>query len=69
MLPMTIIETISIAPLALNLDKSHELPHVSPGLRVMARTTSASLSDYPEWSKDERFNTLKDNLVTDGCAS
>jgi hypothetical protein len=66
---MTQIETISIAPISFKVESSHDLPHVSPGLRVMARTTSASLSDYPEWSKDERFNTRKDNLVSDGVAS
>ena len=40
-----------------------------PGLRVMARTTTSSLSDYPEWSLDELRGYRRDAVVTDGACS
>ena len=65
---MAITERITLAPISHDLNLSNELPKVMPGLRVMARTTSSSLADYPTWELSERFGR-KDNLVTDGTAS
>jgi hypothetical protein len=39
------------------------------GLRVMARTTTSSLSDYPEWNMDELRSYRRDAVVTDGACS
>jgi hypothetical protein len=39
------------------------------GLRVRVRTTTASLSDYPEWNLDELRPHERDRLVTDGSCS
>ena len=39
------------------------------GLRVRVRTTTSSLSDYPEWSLDELKQNDRDRLVTDGACS
>jgi hypothetical protein len=39
------------------------------GLRIMARTTTSSLSDYPEWSLDELRSYRRDAVVTDGACS
>ena len=40
-----------------------------PGLRVAARTTTSSLSDYPEWSMDELRCQRRDAIITDGACS
>lgn len=37
-----------------------------PGLRVMARMTSSSMSDYPEWDLKDHTNHP---VVTDGACS
>ncbi len=39
------------------------------GLRVRIRTTTASLSDYPEWNLDELRLHDRDRVVTDGSCS
>ncbi len=39
------------------------------GLRVRVRTTTASLSDYPEWNLEELRPQDRDRLVTDGACS
>lgn len=39
------------------------------GLRIMVRTTTASLSDYPEWSMEELRASRRDLVVTDGACS
>jgi len=41
----------------------------SVGLRVRVRTTTSSLSDYPEWNLDELRMSDRDKLVTDGACS
>jgi hypothetical protein len=48
---------------------SRELEGESAGLRIMVRTTTASLSDYPEWSLDELRGYRRDAVVTDGACS
>jgi hypothetical protein len=40
-----------------------------PGIRVRVRTTTSSLSDYPEWNLDELRSLDRDRLVTDGACS
>ena len=40
-----------------------EIESLIPGLKVMVRTTSSSLSDYPEWNLDDH------NVVSDGACS
>jgi hypothetical protein len=37
------------------------------GLKVSVRTTTSSLSDYPEWNLDELRNPNR--LITDGACS
>jgi hypothetical protein len=39
------------------------------GLRIMARTTTSSLSDYPEWNLDDLKTYRRDAVVTDGACS
>jgi hypothetical protein len=39
------------------------------GLRVRVRTTTSSLSDYPEWNLDELRASDRERLVTDGSCS
>ena len=39
------------------------------GLRVRVRTTTSSLSDYPDWNLDELRLHDRDRLVTDGACS
>ncbi|MBU6153248.1 MAG: hypothetical protein KGP28_02995 [Bdellovibrionales bacterium] len=39
------------------------------GLRIRVRTTTASLSDYPDWNLDELRVQDRDRLVTDGSCS
>ncbi len=46
-----------------------EIETPMPGLRVSARTTSASLPDYPEWTMDELNSFRKNAIVTDGSCS
>ena len=43
--------------------------HFVQGLRIAARTTTASLSDYPEWTMDELTSHRRDFIVTDGACS
>lgn len=43
--------------------------HDLPGLRIVARTTTASLSDYPEWNLDEIRKQTRSPIVTDGACS
>ena len=38
-------------------------------LKIRARTTTASLSDYPEWSMEELYGHRRDGIVTDGACS
>ena len=38
-------------------------------LKIGARTTTASLSDYPEWSMEELYGHRRDGIVTDGACS
>ena len=61
---VTLIQTESDRQRALPLSGGD-----SAGLRVMARTTTASLSDYPEWSLDELRSYRRDAVVTDGACS
>lgn len=39
------------------------------GLRISIRTTTSSLSDYPEWNLEELRSYRKDAVVTDGSCS
>ncbi len=39
------------------------------GLRIGARTTTASLSDYPEWNMEELLTHRRNLIVTDGSCS
>ena len=48
---------------------SREAAGESAGLRVMVRTTTSSLSDYPEWSLDELRGYRQNLVVTDGSCS
>ena len=40
-----------------------------PGLRISARLTTSSFSDYPEWSVEELHAHYRDSLITDGTCS
>jgi hypothetical protein len=46
--------------------ESREAVHPA-GLKVNVRTTTSSLSDYPEWNLDELRNPNR--LITDGACS
>lgn len=46
--------------------ESRESVHPA-GLKVNVRTTTSSLSDYPEWNLDELRNPNR--LITDGACS
>ena len=67
---MAATERVSLIPMSreipkMNLDKDHFMP----GIRVMVRTTTASLSDYPEWNMDELLDHKKSGVVTNGACS
>lgn len=42
---------------------------LNPGLRITIRTTTSSLSDYPEWRLEELSKKNTDTVVTDGSCS
>lgn len=46
------------------LDETVEINFL-PGLRILSRETTASLSDYPEWNPESK----KQSIVTDGSCS
>ena len=63
---MAVIERISltsVAPLTLNEAGDHS--YEAPGLRISIRSTSSSLSDYPEWRLDSTY----ESVVSDGACS
>jgi hypothetical protein len=66
---MAITERITLAPMTRDLSVASEVVGKMPGLRVMIRTTTASLSDYPEFSVEDIHAHRKDNFVTDGPCS
>jgi len=64
--------TERVTPIQTESDRQRALPlsgGESAGLRVKARTTTASLSDYPEWSLDELRSYRRDAVVTDDACS
>jgi hypothetical protein len=63
---MAVIERISLTSVApLTLNEAGERPYEAPGLRISVRSTSSSLSDYPEW----RLDSTHDSVVSDGACS
>lgn len=51
------------------IDNSHhvEVAHALPGLRISARLTTSSLSDYPQFDLNQiRDGKKTDAVVTDG---
>jgi hypothetical protein len=68
---MAATERVSLVPMKTEILSSSDSEHALPGLRirVMARTTTASLSDYPEWKVDERQGHRRDAVVSDGACS
>lgn len=40
-----------------------------PGLRISIRSTTSSLSDYPEWSLDDLASRREETVITDGSCS
>ena len=64
---MAQIERITLQPAP--IADSTESSNFIPGLRITVRTTTASLSDYPEWRLEDLRNKKTANLVTDGACS
>lgn len=62
---MAIIERITLPNPALDTESTGTYP----GLRISIRSTTSSLSDYPEWRLDELSSPNQDNVVTDGACS
>jgi hypothetical protein len=40
-----------------------------PGLRISIRSTTSSMSDYPEWRVEELRTQNQETVVTDGSCS
>jgi len=66
---MAATERVSLLPMNREVLLKSDESHFMPGLRVMVRTTTSSLSDYPEWNMDHLSGTRKDGIVTDGACS
>ena len=68
---MAAIERVTLNLSGSNLI-SDGLDHSSlglPGLRIGVRSTTSSLSDYPEWNLEELYQQYRDSLITDGACS
>jgi hypothetical protein len=67
---MAATERVSLVPMTREIPKHLEVDSFfMPGIRVMARTTTSSLADYPEWKVDEKKGHRRDAVVTDGACS
>jgi hypothetical protein len=62
---MAIIERITLP--STNIENENTPSY--PGLRISIRSTTSSMSDYPEWRLEELSKTKQDNVVTDGACS
>lgn len=62
---MAIIERVTLP--ALNADVENNGTH--PGLRISIRSTTSSLSDYPEWRLEEIAHPGFEKIITDGACS
>ena len=62
---MTIIERITLP----STNQENETLGQFPGLRITIRSTTSSMSDYPEWRLEELTKAKQDNVVTDGACS
>jgi hypothetical protein len=63
---MAVIERITLTsfPKPASLEVN-DYPFEAPGLRIAIRTTSSSLTDYPEWRLDNGY----ESVVSDGACS
>jgi hypothetical protein len=71
---MAIIERVTLGKSNLGLNLGHDSDFGLaaaglPGLRIGIRSTTSSLSDYPEWNVEELYQQYRDNLITDGACS
>jgi hypothetical protein len=67
---MAATERVSLVPMSQQMPIHHvDADRFMPGLRVMARTTTSSLSDYPEFNMDDLKGHRRDGVVTDGACS
>ncbi len=67
---MAVIERITLIPTfshSTGTDEDH--PSFVPGLRIAARASSSSLSDYPEWCLDRYGLNPYESIVSDGACS
>lgn len=63
---MALIERITLP----SLSNEAENINVFPGLRISIRSTTSSLSDYPEWRVEElRYSSEEKTVITDGSCS
>ena len=62
---MAIIERITLPTTQFD----NETTGAYPGLRISIRSTTSSMSDYPEWRVEELKLPNQDNIVTDGACS
>ncbi len=62
---MAIIERITLPSTNIENDSVGTLP----GLRISIRSTTSSLSDYPEWRLEELSKKSQDTVITDGACS
>ena len=64
---MAAIERVTLHPGDAPVSHHSEAEGLLPGLRISARITTSSFSDYPEWSMEEL--QYKNGLITDGTCS
>lgn len=62
---MALIERVTLPSTNLETETTGSYP----GLRISIRSTTSSMSDYPEWRLEEIIQPGKDNVVTDGACS
>jgi hypothetical protein len=60
---MAVIERITLT------DNENDCGTASPGLRISVRSTTSSLSDYPEWCLDGFGKSPYESVVSDGACS
>lgn len=62
---MAIIERVTLPTTHIE----NETVGTYPGLRISIRSTTSSMSDYPEWRLEDAAAKNLSNVVTDGACS
>ena len=65
--PMALIERITLPSSIFSSET--DVVGAFPGLRISIRSTTSSLSDYPEWRVEELRTHSLETVVTDGSCS